>query len=1007
MLVQFPGPTSLCTGSTIGLIETTTGGSWSSSSPGIASVGSTGTVGGISAGVVTISYSVTNGCGTASALHVDTVYSTAGPGPITGITSVCAGTTSPLSDSDPGGTWSATNGHASVTSTGLVTGISPGNDTIKYTVTNACGSATVTVAVTVGSFLSAGTITGTPTICGTGTTSLGDVGASTTGTWGSSNTGIATVSASGLVTGVSNGVDTISYTVSSTCGSATATYAVTVNPGPNAGTITGASTICVGSFTLFTDGATGGVWGASNGNATVSSTGTVTGVTTGMDTISYTVTNSCGSVSATEVVNIIPSVTAGTISGPGHSICLGSTIPLTDPAPGGVWGASNTSASVNTAGVVTGLAGGVDTIMYTVSSTCGTEVATYIVTVNPTSLTAGSISGPSVVCVASEVTLTDTVSGGVWSSSNANATITTGGIVTGVLPGLDTMSYTVTGACGIAQATHVMTVEALPAPGSVTGSASACIGTTDSLHVTGTAGGGWSSSNTSIATIGSSSGALTGVAGGTVVITYSLTNSCGTVIATLSVVVNASTPVPAIVGTARQCLGATSILADGLAGGVWSSSNTAISTVSASGLVTGVALGIDTIYYSYTNGVGCTSNALIRDTVQTLPIPAPITGPHHACQGVLDTVSNAILGGTWSSSNVAVATIDGATGQVLNVGAGSAIIYYYVSNSCGSILDTTLITVNPAPNPGVITADFTSICAGTTDTLRDTIPGGVWSSSNSTAATVGSTGVVTGLALGADTIYYTLSNGFSCSASASVVITVANVMPSVSFAPSGTATLCRGHSVYMHVMSTGGAGLTYQWFQDGIMIPGATDSSYTTTTTGSFKVVVSNGVCNVTLTGTSVIMAPPNPVIAFTPPDILYTSSFVTYQWFLNWVAIPGATSNLIHEVGNGQYYVVVTDVNGCSDTSGQYSVVVVNGVKTVLDPATIKIYPNPASSVLHIDAPVKVNVSIVSIDGKVLIEQKDAGDINIGSLANGMYMVMVYDENKILLKTTKFAKME
>ncbi len=999
------GPTHLCTGGTVSLTETVSGGTWSSSSAGIASVGSTGIVGGVTAGVVTISYSVTNGCGTTSATHLDTVFSTAGPGPIVGPATLCAGLFTTLTDSDPGGTWSVSNSHASVTPTGLFTGISPGIDTVTYTVTNSCGSASVTKAITIGTFLTAGTITGPSSICGTGTILLAD--ATTGGVWSSGNIGIATVDGSGNVTGVSNGVDTISYTVTSACGSAVATHTVTVSPGADAGSIIGASPICVGNFTIFTDAAPGGVWASVNGNATVTSGGLVTGMAPGTDSITYTVTNSCGSVTAIKSIVIIPSVSAGTITGPGNNICLGSTISLADAAPGGVWSTSNGSASVSTVGLVTGLAGGVDTILYTVASTCGNAVATYVVTVSPTALTAGVITGPSSVCVSSEITLADTVAGGVWSSSNANATITFAGVVTGVLPGRDTITYTVTGACGIAQTTHLVTVNSLPVPGSITGPSSLCVGSSDTLGVTGTTGGGWSSSDPSVA-IGSTSGIVTGVSTGTSTITYSLTNVCGTVIATMNIVVNPIGTVLPISGVARQCLGGTSMLFDGTPGGVWSSSNPARSTVDAStGVVTGISLGVDTIYYNVTNVFGCVASAQIRDTVQTLPVPAPITGPHHACQGVLDTLSNAILGGSWSSSNVSVATIDILTGQMLNVGGGSAIIYYVVSNSCGSITDTTLITVNPAPNAGVITGPD-SLCGGTTITLTDTVSGGFWSSSNHTVATVGSTGIVYGLGLGADTIYYTLTNGFGCAGSASKIIHVANILPSVTFSPSGTATLCRGHYVYMSVVSSSGApSLTYQWYQDGTPIPGATNSNYSTYTTGSFKVVVSNGVCNITLTGTSVILAPPNPVIAYTPPDILYTSSFLTYQWFLNWVPIPGATNSLIHETANGVYHVVVTDVNGCTDTSGQYSVVVVSGVNTIVNPADVKIYPNPASSVLHIDAPVKVSVSILSVDGKVLMEQKDASDINISPLANGMYMVMIYDENKLLIKTTKFAKVE
>jgi uncharacterized protein YjdB len=57
------GPTAVCTGASITLSDVTGGGSWSSSSIGLATVGSsTGIVNGVSAGVVTISYTIANGC---------------------------------------------------------------------------------------------------------------------------------------------------------------------------------------------------------------------------------------------------------------------------------------------------------------------------------------------------------------------------------------------------------------------------------------------------------------------------------------------------------------------------------------------------------------------------------------------------------------------------------------------------------------------------------------------------------------------------------------------------------------------------------------------------------------------------------------------------------------------------------------------------------------------------------------------------------------------------------
>ena len=42
--------------------------------------------------------------------------------------------------------------------------------------------------------------------------------------------------------------------------------------------------------------------------------------------------------------------------------------------------------------------------------------------------------------------------------------------------------------------------------------------------------------------------------------------------------------------------------------GVWSSDNTAIATVSGTGVVTGVAPGVDTIVYTVTNSLGCSAS---------------------------------------------------------------------------------------------------------------------------------------------------------------------------------------------------------------------------------------------------------------------------------------------------------------------------------------------------------------------------------------------------------------
>ncbi len=63
--------------------------------------------------------------------------------------------------------------------------------------------------------------------------------------------------------------------------------------------------------------------------------------------------------------------------------------------------------------------------------------------------------------------------------------------------------------------------------GIITGPSSLCVGSTITLADT-TSGGTWSSSNTAVATIGSS-GVVTAIAGGSTIISYTVTSSCGTV----------------------------------------------------------------------------------------------------------------------------------------------------------------------------------------------------------------------------------------------------------------------------------------------------------------------------------------------------------------------------------------------------------------------------------------------------------------------------------------------
>src|SRR5207245_1168606 len=121
-----------------------------------------------------------------------------------------------------------------------------------------------------------------------------------------------------------------------------------------------------------------------------------------------------------------------------------------------------------------------------------------------------------------------------------------------------------------------------PAPAAIAGTANICTGTTTTF--TDATGGGlsWTSGNTSVANVSSSTGITNGLTAGTAPFTYTLGTGC---IAVKILTVNGLPA--AISGPATGCIGAVISLGNTVAGGIWSSSNTGVATIDGTGSVTG------------------------------------------------------------------------------------------------------------------------------------------------------------------------------------------------------------------------------------------------------------------------------------------------------------------------------------------------------------------------------------------------------------------------------------
>ena len=389
-------------------------------------------------------------------------------------------------------------------------------------------------------------------------------------------------------------------------------------------------------------------------------------------------------ISAFEITNPsnpAPSGITGTTS-----ICSGGSTTLT--ATGGTSSSKWYSGScggtlVGTGASITVSPGSLTTYYVANQNLCGITTcasATVTVTAPPN---AGS-NGPASVCeTGTPINLFASLGGtpaatGTWSGGLTGGNLGTYNPAT-FSPG--TFTYTVTAAgCADATATVTVTESAAPNAGS-NGPASVCetgtpINLFASLGGTPAATGTWSGSLT-----GGNLGTYNPATFSPGTFTYTVTAAgCADAFANIIVTEVTVPDAGTISGSAALCEAGTAILAsDGDASGVWTSSNTSVVIVDASGNVSALVSGTAVISYTVTASAPCAVDAIATFNIAiSSPPNAGIDGDLLICSDVTVTATSLFtelggtpdLGGTWSPQP-----------------SGSGVYTY------------TIVAVAPCPNP--------------------------------------------------------------------------------------------------------------------------------------------------------------------------------------------------------------------------------------------------------------------------------------------------------------------
>ncbi|HRG01697.1 MAG TPA: choice-of-anchor L domain-containing protein [Bacteroidia bacterium] len=684
----------------------------------------------------------------------------------------------------------------------------------------------------------------------------------------------------------------------------------TLNATVNPTSICGPQTVSLTVVPSYTSASGSYTWSAPASGGLASTSGTIvtanpTGATT--YTVKYSDINTCPGFPATQTVAISFSTTPSfpVTQNPTGSLCVGQSATLTASGGAGTYswvpgtGLSSTTGSV----VVTTPTA---TTTYTVTKTNGACSSFSVITVNVNpSGTVAITPSISTICAGQSVVLT---SGGAgpytWTASSGTnppsvATVT-------VSPTITT-TYSVLVGSGTCTSSAVATVSISATPSiAITPSLSTiCVGQSVTLTSSGAGPFVWTASSGS-----NPAAAATVTVSPTTTTTYSVLSGSGTCTASAVAIVSIST-VPSISITPSSssiCAGQNVVLSSSGAGPfTWTASSgsnpPAASTVTVSPSITTT--------YSVLSGSGtCTASATATVTITPMASVSINPSLSSICIGQNATLTASGSGPfTWSASD---GSIPPAAGTIII--SPTVTTTYTVISGVSTCTASAVATISIATTPSIsITPASTIICTGQSTNLSVIGSSGpfVWTASAGTNPSA--TGTVT-VNPSSTTTYSVLSGTGTCTASAVATVSV-SPMITVAITPSAT-NICIGSST--NLSATGAT--SYTW------IPGFSTSpilSVTPTTTSSYTVIGTDGVCTNTASATVGVTSLTTTVNSNSAiyclgvaPVSLTGGGATTYSWSPS-VGLSSTSGAVVTATpATTTIYTVTGTTNGCNSTN-------------------------------------------------------------------------------------------
>lgn len=329
-----------------------------------------------------------------------------------------------------------------------------------------------------------------------------------------------------------------------------------------------------------------------------------------------------------------------------------------------------------------------------------------------------------------------------------------------------------------------------------------------------------------------------------------------------------------------------------------------------------------------TNGPGCADTSdVVNITVNPKPT-AGLTagGPTTFCNpgSVLLTATPAT--GVTYAWLLNGSPISGVSAQTY-AAAISGTYRVVVTNTFGCSDTSAAITVTVQPRPGatITPAGPITLCQGQGALLSANTGAGFTHVWQRDGANIPGANAPTYNATQPGLYRVIVTSGFGCKDTSATVLVNVNPKPTAGLTAGGPLVFCVPGSVQL--TATPAAGVTYVWYMNGSVLPGQTTSTYTTSVSGTFRVIVTNSFgCSDTSAAVTVTAQPrPTATLVASPPTICEGSVSVltatngsgySYTWQRDGVTIGGASGLNYTASQAGSYRVIVTGPGNCSDTS-------------------------------------------------------------------------------------------